>query len=260
MNVLRMQLRALLRSANIPEPLVPTLDRSSFRGGPADAARLVRERWLIGRGPIQNLTGLLEDHGVVVVSCDFDSDDVDGMSVLDGTDTLPPMILVNPDAPGDRMRWSLAHELGHLVLHTDHNYVPGPESEAEADEFAGEFMMPAADIRTHFRSVSLEQFATLKMTWKMSIGSLVMRAKNLGAISDYKSTSLWKEIGWRGWRMREPNPIPRETPTLVSEVISFHRDDLAYTDEQLENLLHVSAEEIRSAFSGSPKPTLRRIK
>jgi Zn-dependent peptidase ImmA (M78 family) len=260
MNILRLQLKALLRSANVPENRVPTLDRSAFRGGPADAARLVRERWFVPRGPIRDLVALLEDHGVVVIQCDFETEDVDAISMFDASDDLPPIILVNPNSPGDRLRWSLAHELGHLVLHAHHNYVPDQETETEADEFAGEFTMPTADIRSHLRVVTLEQLATLKLTWKMSIGSLVMKAKNIGAISDYRCASLWKEINFRGWKMREPNPIPREKATLIGEIISFHRDDLAYSDAQLEQSLMVFAPEIRSNFTHEKGPMLRRVK
>jgi Zn-dependent peptidase ImmA (M78 family)/DNA-binding XRE family transcriptional regulator len=261
LNIMRMQLRALLRSTDVPENRVPTLDRRAFRGTPADAARAIRAKWMVARGPIPNMVRLLEDHGVVIVPCDFGTDDIDGMSVFDPADGLPPVILVNPRSPGDRLRWSLAHELGHLALHTDPNYIPNDATEDEADEYAGEFAMPAADIRPHFRTVSLEQLATLKLTWKMSIGSLLMRARSLDAITEWRSTSLWKELGYRGWRMREPNPIPREEPTLIGEILSFHRDDLAYSEKQLEGTLHVFAPEIRATFlHAGAQPTLRRVK
>ena len=260
-NILRMQLRALLRSTDVPANLVPMFDRRSFRGTPADAARVVREKWLVARGPISNMSSLLEDHGVVIVSLDFDTDDIDGMSVFDPADTLPPLILVNPRSPGDRLRWSLAHELGHLVLHTDPNYALDETTEEEADEFAGEFSMPSADIRGHFRKVTLEQLATLKLTWKMSIAALLVRARSLDAISEWRSTSLLKELGYRGWRTREPNPVAREESSLIGEILSFHREDLAYTDSQLEAAVHMFMPEIRTRFlHASGQPTLRRVK
>jgi Zn-dependent peptidase ImmA (M78 family)/transcriptional regulator with XRE-family HTH domain len=259
-NILRMQLRTLLRSADVPTNTIPSFDRKSFQGTAADAARIVREKWMLARGPIPNLTTMLEDRGVVIVPFDFETDDIDGMSMFDPADSLPPLILVNPRAPGDRQRWSLAHELGHLVLHTDPNYAHSTETEDEADAFASEFMMPMADIRGHLREVTLERLATLKLTWKMSIGSLLRRARDLKLVSQWRYTSLWKELSYRGWRLHEPNPIERESATMIGEVISFHKNDLGYTEAQLESALHMFAPEIRVRFMGGGQGGLVRVK
>ena len=96
MNILRMQLRALLRSTDVPENMVPVFDRTAFRGSPSDAARIVREKWLVARGPIPNLLRMLEDHGVLIVPCDFGSDDIEAMSVFDRADEPPPLISDQP--------------------------------------------------------------------------------------------------------------------------------------------------------------------
>jgi Zn-dependent peptidase ImmA (M78 family)/transcriptional regulator with XRE-family HTH domain len=261
MNVLRMQMRTLVRAIDVPENRVPILDPNVFRGSAEDAARLVRERWMVARGPIPNMTKLLEDHGVVIVPCDLGTNDIDGMSVFVGADTLPPIILINPHAPGDRLRWSLAHELGHLVLHTHHNYVPKEGTEDEADAFASEFSMPEADIRPHLRIVTLDRIATLKLTWKMSMGSIIKRAMTLGLVGERWTRTLWMNMSQRGWRMTEPNPIPRDEPTLIGEMISFHKTDLGYGEQQLADALHMSVAEMRATLLREPTHgTLRRIK
>jgi Zn-dependent peptidase ImmA (M78 family) len=84
----------------------------------------------------------------------------------------------NVEQPADRMRFTLAHELGHLVMHHDQ---PTQSMEQEANEFASAFLMPARDIRPHFaRRVDLRLFAELKPVWRVSMASLLMRARSLG--------------------------------------------------------------------------------
>lgn len=260
MNIFRMRLLTLLRSADVPPYVVPSISRGRFRGRPADAARLVREKWMLPRGPIANITRLLEDRGIVIVSCDLGTDDIDAMSVFDPSDDLPPCILVNPRAPGDRLRWSLCHELGHLILHTDPNALLVVETECEADEFASEFAMPAADIQPHLRSVTLERLANLKLTWRMSIASMIMAARRLDLIQERWERHLWITMGQRGWRMVEPNHVARDEPRLLSEIMSFFHNDLAYTKQQLAAALHVDMQDLRSVFEQDSAAALRRIK
>ncbi|MFI5299640.1 MAG: ImmA/IrrE family metallo-endopeptidase [Polyangiales bacterium] len=260
MNVLRMQVRAMLRSAEIPENTIPSLDRAKFDGTPADAARLVRKKWMLPRGPIQNITRLLEDHGIVIVSCDFGTDDIDAMSVQVPGDDMPPCILVSPSAPGDRLRWSLVHELGHLVLHSHKDHVDDASIEAEADEFASEFAMPANDIRPHLRTVTLERLATLKLTWRMSIASMIMAARRLGLIQERWERTLWIGMSRNGWRVDEPNHVPRDEPALIGEVVTFFRKNLEYSEQQMAAMLHTSVTEFRASFGGNPAGGLRIVK
>ena len=92
----------------------------------------------------------------------------------------PAILFVNSRMPADRARFSLAHELGHLVMHE----CPLGDVEREADRFAAELLMPAREIGPEFpSSISLKTLVPLKARWRISIRALVYRACNLGLIS-----------------------------------------------------------------------------
>ena len=101
---------------------IPEFDPDEYRGQgtrpltPEDAARAVREMWMLPRGPIPNMVELFEEHGAIVVPCDFGTDLLDALSQR--VDGLPVLIYVNINSPTDRLRLTLAHELAHMVLHT----------------------------------------------------------------------------------------------------------------------------------------------
>lgn len=112
---------------------------------------------------------LLERAGIII-TIRFGVPEVDAIAQV--VPELPPMIFVNQDAPMDRLRFTLAHELGHLVMHA----FPHPELEEEANRFAAEFLMPVANIRTQFAQVSLPVLAMLKKVWRVSMAALLQNA------------------------------------------------------------------------------------
>ncbi len=93
---------------------------------------------MVPRGPIDNMVELIEENGGIIIHCDFGTDLIDAMSQrIDG---LPTLFFVNVNAPADRVRFTLAHELGHMVMHTI-SVRSDEEMENEADEFAGELFV-----------------------------------------------------------------------------------------------------------------------
>jgi Zn-dependent peptidase ImmA (M78 family)/transcriptional regulator with XRE-family HTH domain len=121
-----------------------------------------------------------------------------------------------PGHSGDRDRFTLTHELGHLVLHLRRRAV---DPEREANLFAGELLMPSARAReTLGMGLTLSDYARVKAVWGVSMQGLIMRAKHLGLITDDRSTSLWKQINARGWRRQEPVTVQPERPALLSKL------------------------------------------
>lgn len=129
--------------------------------------------------------------------------------------------------PGDRQRFTVAHELGHLALHAE---MPPPESadearriERQAHLFAGAFIAPAEPLLEDWQSlggrVTLSTLAQLKSTWGIAIKSLVIRFKDLQIISADQATSLYKQISKRGWNKAEPVPTTSEEPIWLSRAI-----------------------------------------
>ena len=75
----------------------------------------IRAAWLIPDGAINNLTILVESAGVIIIESDFGTNGIDGTSLW--ISETPPLIFINKDLPQDRYRFTLAHELGHLIMH-----------------------------------------------------------------------------------------------------------------------------------------------
>lgn len=123
-----------------------------------------------------------------------------------------------PGGQGDRDRFTIAHELGHLVLHSKRR---SEDPEQEANLFAGEFLMPRdRALEALDPSLNLMDYARLKAKWGVSIQGLIMRARHVGAIDESRSTSLWKQISARGWRTQEPVTVQPEQPALLARLIA----------------------------------------
>src|ERR1041385_4780634 len=252
MNIRRIHLSKMLVSFPWKtNAFIPEIDRDEYRGrGKAhltteEAARLIREAWMLPNGPIPNMVDLLESNGGVVIPCDFGTDLLDAMSQrIEG---MPILFFVNINAPADRVRHTLAHELGHMVLHTV--AVKSDETmEDEADAFAGAFLLPADEIRPQLRRFDLRQLANLKRYWKVSMAALAVRADRLMLITPYQSKMFWIEMGRLGSRKREPNEPPKEHPKLLRQMVAFHMRKLGYSLKEMADLLHLSVPEFSEMY------------
>ena len=212
----------------------------------------MRGYWVVPRGPIENLTEVVERGGAVVIQIDFDTSLLDALSFrLPG---LPPLIFMNSRMPGDRYRFSLSHELAHLVLHnqpdTDENM------EAEADEFAAEFLMPMKEIRPHISNPSLGKLARVKAHWKVSIKSLIVQAERLKLITPNQYVGLNVNYSKAGYgRNGEPFPIPIEMPTVLSAMVQYQLDELGYSIADLAKLLLLEPGEFIELYGPMKPPT-----
>jgi len=235
LNIRAMHLRRFLDAVDFePSASIPSLDVEHY-GSAAQIASLVRSHWGLVRGPVKNLTSLVERAGVVIGLSDFGGASISGMTFrIPGQ---PPLVLLNQSHPADRLRFTLAHELGHLVMHR----YPTPDMEAEADQFASALLMPEGEMREAFqgRKITLQLLAAMKPEWKVSIQSLLMCAKSLGLVDANQNRYLWQQISSRGWRLREPPELdfPHEQPTVLPSMIRSHIRHLGYTLADLARLV-----------------------
>jgi Zn-dependent peptidase ImmA (M78 family) len=144
----------------------------------------------------------------------------------------------------------LAHEAAHLILH-HHLPLPGDTVEDEADRFASELLMPSTDIRSFLRRPTLARLAGLKPYWKVAVQALIMRSYQLGQITYNQRSYLFSQISAAGFRLQEPFPIPKEEPTLITELIQNHLVDLGYDESALSKLLYLELAEFRSQYKSS---------
>lgn len=143
---------------------------------------------------------------------------IQAFSYWAGPDLDQPVAMLYRADAGDRVRWSLSHELGHLVLHT--RLLDEERAEAEANAFAAEFLLPAVSFLSDLgTTVTLAGLLELKRSWRVSVAAMIMRAHQLDAIDDQRKKALFMQLSRRGWRLKEPAPIPAERPRLLRQLL-----------------------------------------
>lgn len=237
-----------------------------------DAAQQVRERWQLGTDTVASVTGVLENHLVHVMEIESHGE-FDGMSAIAKDDrgrAVAAAVVARTDVCGERQRFSLAHELGHLVLEVQEDAGRAFDHETAAHRFAAAFLAPKEMIRREVgvgRSrVEVGELLVLKGRLGMSIQALLYRLHDLGLISQHHYHGWCKEVSRRGWRRQEPSELRRETPQwLLQNVHRAHAEKLISRDE-VERLLKHPAEgdtrlslERKRAFMKLPMEERRRI-
>lgn len=214
LNMARLHASQLFEEVSMrAERRLPTLDPDAV--SPTDAARFVRAQWRLPVGPVRGLVDWMESAGILVIADDFGaSARVDGLSQWAGDH---PIVLVNASMPTDRQRWTLAHELAHLVLHTE---FIDESAEQQADAFAAEFLMPAEQIGPMLNRLRTGDLVELKRAWGTSMAAIVERASSLGYMTPTQRTSFYKMMNARGFRYREPasDELPPERPRLMQHI------------------------------------------
>lgn len=213
LNMLRNHARFIYEEIDLrTDQVIPRFD--PIYTEPEHAARMTRMQWRLPIGAVRSLIRWVESAGCLVIEEDFGTERVDGLSQWVDDH---PIILLNRAAPTDRKRLTLAHELGHLCLHTPD---VGEDPEGEANRFAAEFLMPAEVIRPQLRNASLGKLLDLKRVWGVSIQALIERAHHLRVITPDRRTSLYKQLSARTWRKQEPgsDDLAPEIPGLAAQI------------------------------------------
>ena len=218
-------------------PPFPFYPIEEFDYDPEKIARTVRAAWQLPDGPVFNITRTVEENGGIIVPHKFDTR-IDGFGCR--TVGLPPVFHLNRDLPPDRWRWTLAHEIGHMVMHIDAGN-PDKEAEEQAHRFAAEFLAPAHQIEPQLRRLNLGKLAPLKMYWKISMQAVVKRARDLGTIDAKQYKSLMVRLSQQGYRTREPSNLdpPEERPSLLFELVQYFEQSLEFSRSELLALLNI---------------------
>jgi len=210
----------LTRHVRLPELDLPELGEAMCQD-PRSAARAVRAVWGMAPGPVPHLVRLLESRGIVVAFLNFsDAGRVDAFSTAAGG--RPVVVLTADQGSALRTRFTAAHELAHLLLHND--VIPGDIAhEREADAFAAEFLMPAAQIGTELPTrVDLPALLALQQRWGVSVAALLYRCRELGTLSEASYKRAMMRISRLGWRTHEPGAdLPVERPALLTRAFEL---------------------------------------
>ncbi|MCI0627884.1 MAG: XRE family transcriptional regulator [Acidobacteria bacterium] len=197
---------------------IPVLIQS-LSTNPVSAAKQTRQLMKVGPDePLLNLVRALERAGVWCFALP-ELEDGDAFCVwLQVEEYDIPIIAVSAKAPADRLRLSVAHELGHLVLHRGLVTRPRKEIEQEAFTFGAEFCLPARAMEQELVGpITLTALARLKLRWGISIAALIRRSHELQLITTRQYHYLFQQLSIKGWRTHEPEQlnIPVERPRLL---------------------------------------------
>ncbi|MDG4820485.1 XRE family transcriptional regulator [Asanoa sp. WMMD1127] len=235
---------ALEQRVRLPQVDVPTGTEAEL---PADAARALRRHWNLGTGPIPHLVRTLETRGVVVALAPLADGDVATVDAFSTSHLPRPTMVVTRDRADDVYwhRFTVAHELGHIVMHGD--AIPGDTAqERAADAFAAEFLTPRASILPALPArLNFTALADLQQVWGVSINSLLYRCRELGLYSDSTAARGYRRLD----RLRAEGAFPAqsisgfegERPALLArafDVAAGHGLTLAALGVQLAWPLH----------------------
>lgn len=184
--------------------------------------------------PVKDICNYLEVNGVIIVELNA-IEKFDGVSFV--SDNGYPVIVLNKNFSNDRKRFTIAHELGHLLMHSVNNpAIPSHRKkkiEDEANIFASEFLMPKEAIRNSLYDLRLSHLVELKRYWLTSMASIIRRSRDLGCISNETYTYLNIEFSRKGFKKDEGFDVYIDTPELFKKGYSMHKNELAYSDFEL---------------------------
>jgi Zn-dependent peptidase ImmA (M78 family)/DNA-binding XRE family transcriptional regulator len=212
----------------------------------------VRAAWQLGTGPIGNLIDKMEEEGIKVILTPHDGGKkFDGLVAKSNGHTV---IVVGQDWPGDRQRFTLAHELGHLVLHG--RITPALDEERACHRFASAFLVPkdeAIRLLGAARSwLEPQELYMLKHEWGLSMNGWVYRAQDLGILTKAVAKRHWdffvsQKEGADSWREKEPGePYPKECPRRFAQLVYRALAEELIGESKAAELLALTLVELRA--------------
>lgn len=244
--ILSKSIDELMESIEIPELRIPAVE-PSVDNSPQEIAYKMRQFLGVPAGPINNIVSLLEKNGVIVMFLDVeDMDKFDGLTMF--TTNQAPVIWINRHAPNDRKRFDLAHELGHLVMHLRSEDLEKSEDqkEIEANQFAGEFLMPESQCKQDLFNLKYKDLGVKKCYWKVSKSAIIYRAKELKCISEETARYLYVTLGRYGERKNESVLVSIDEPQIVRKMYDLHVSELNYSEEEMTDITGLQPNDIKT--------------
>ncbi len=147
------------------------------------AADALRRHWHQGDGPIASVLRLCERRGIKLFNAEL-PDNVYGLSTwADGRFPLMLLDMRQEKTTVERLRFTTAHELGHLLL----KFSEGDDVEKLCNKFASCFLLPGHTLIEELGSsrteLCLEELIDLRELYGISVAALVHEAHDLRIIS-----------------------------------------------------------------------------
>ena len=213
-------------------------------------ASQVRKQWGLGKGPIDNLQYELESHGIVVTGFRNVDSKIDAFSQRIRVEDLGSIFIIAlalGEKPRERLRFDMAHELGHILMHAwgESNEDIEKEEfnlrEKQANIFAGALLLPAEsfgkDVAPY--ATNIDFYRSLKKKWGVSMQAMMYRARQLEIITSNQFQYMMRLMSKRGNRKHEPGDVPGK----LGNTIFQGAIDLLIDGE------YKSADDIKAAFA-----------
>lgn len=212
-----------------------------------DIANAVREEWNLGLAPLTNFVDLLEEKGVRIFFNDLDDPSFDGLTGTVGNGI--PIIVVGSSWPGDRQRFTLAHELGHLIVAG--RLSDDIDEEMAANRFAGAFLFPGSAVIQEFGKVrtsfETREFLLVKEEYGISMSAQAFRLKDLEVIPEVFFKQFMISLRKKGWSKNEPGkPFPSEKVHVFEHMVFFALSENIIGESKAAELLNTPIENFRN--------------
>ena len=217
------------------------------------AALELRNAWQLGDDAIPNLCELLEEKGVKVCAISLPKK-ISGVQAVVHTaeDGRLPVIVVNADHAGERQRFTVAHELGHLYLDVKGTLDP----ESACQRFAGAFLVPAdvlvREVGRSRRTITPRELFELKLLFGVSAQAIAYRCKDLGIISQSAYAGVFRLFNARGWRVEEPRPFTKERPARFERLCIRALAEGTISESKASELLQKTVKEVVESMDEPP--------
>ncbi len=242
----RIELENLFPSSPIQEFSLDTKKVNGFNDI-EKVADQIRKRWKLGIEPLPDLIDIFEEHGIKVF--EIDNQQYPKFDGLSASINKMPIIVIGNQWPGDRQRFTLAHELGHLVL--DGFFNPFLDEEKCCNRFAGAFLLPKEAlinvIGEHRNYIEPRELSLLKQEFGISMLGILHRAEDIGIISNSLYLQLRTEFNEKGWSKCEPGEQYPPEKTHIFELMIFRALGEEYIGEsKAAELMNMPLESFRS--------------
>lgn len=210
------------------------------KNNPGEVALDIRKSMGLGLDPIPDIIEVAELMGFTVINMNYQEDKVDAFSSMNTINGNSYFVITTGDSGSFyRQQFSIAHEIGHWVLHQNINPQELDKSEYrtmedEANTFASIFLMPKESFGNELASKvadEIETYYKLKRKWHVSMAAMIKRARDLNIVTSDQEVKLYKQMHYRNWR----NPEPFDLETKVTSPVAFKQSLELLIDE---NILH----------------------
>ncbi|MBA9086549.1 Zn-dependent peptidase ImmA (M78 family)/transcriptional regulator with XRE-family HTH domain [Fontibacillus solani] len=259
--------QSLLKQVN-PNVFSPTLDNEI-----EEIAKNIRKKFGLSDGPISNLTALCEKLGIYIVYLNLNHQGIDACSVL--IDDVPYIVLNKDITSAVRLRFNIAHELGHIILHLRYSKKTLAKKEItkiveyEANRLGISLLLPESGLTKDLSSLGLDYLLILKKHWLVSVQAIVYRAEQLELFTPEYALYLRQQISRKKWRLQEPfdNEIIPEAPKLLAHALKYLAEKMDTSLSQISFQTGVREEELleifvydKTIFSSVKETNLVRVK